>query len=182
MLAPWKKNYDKPRQCIKKKRCHFADKGSNSQSYGFSSNHIWIWELGCKECRAQNHWCLWTVVLEKIPKCPLDSKEIEPVNVKGNQHWIFIGRTDTEGPILWSPDVNSQLIGKDSDGRKHWKQKKRVAENEMVEWHHQCNGHELEQTLGMVRDKEAWHAAVHGVMKSWTQLHDCPTPPPYSSD
>ena len=148
MLAPWKKSYDKPRQCIKKKRFHIADKSPYSQSYGFSNNHIWIWELDCKECRAPNHWCLWTVVLEKIPKCPLDSKEIKPVNVKENQPWIFIGRTDAEWTILWSPDVNSQLIGKDCDGRKDWKQKKRVAENEMVEWHHQCNGHELEQTLG----------------------------------
>ena len=148
MLAFWKKSYDKPRQCIKKQRCHFADKGPYSQCYGFSGSHIWICELDYKKCIAPNNWCLWTVVLEKSPECPFDSKEIKPVNVKGNQPWIFIGRTDTEGPILWSPDVTSQLIGEDSDDRKDWKQNKRVAENEMVGWHHQCNGHEHEQTLG----------------------------------
>ena len=135
MLASWKKSYDKPKQHIKKQRCHFADKGPSSQSYGFSSSHVWMWELDHKENWAPKNWCYWTVVLEKTLESPLDCKEIQPVHPKGNQPWIFTGRTDTEAeaPILWPPDAKSQLIGKDPDAGKDWRQKeKRVAENEMV--------------------------------------------------
>ena len=89
-LAPWKKSYEKPRQCIKKQRHHFA----NSQSYGFSSSHVWVWELNHEEGWVPKNWCFWTVVLEKTLESPLDCKEIQPVNPKGNQSWIFIGRTD----------------------------------------------------------------------------------------
>ena len=103
MIAPWKKSSDKPRQHVKKKRCHFAYKGPCSQSYGFSSSHVWIWELDYKESWATKNWCFWTVVLEKTLESPLDSKEIQPVHPKGNQSWIFIGRThaEVENPILW---------------------------------------------------------------------------------
>ena len=112
--APWKKSYDKPKQHIKKQRHHFADKGSYSQSYGFSSGHVWILELDHKENWAPKNWCFQTVVLEKTLESPLDCKEIKPVNPKGNQPWIFIGRTDVEAEaqILWPPDVKSQLIRK----------------------------------------------------------------------
>ena len=98
--------HDKPRQHIKKKRHCFDDKGPSSQSYGFSSSHVWMWELDYKETWAPKHWCFWTVVLEKTLESPLDCKEIQPVNPKGNQSWIFIGRTDgeDEAPILWPPD------------------------------------------------------------------------------
>ena len=250
MLAPWKKKYDKPRQCTKKQRHHFADKGLQSQSYGFSSSYVWMWELdhkvgcavlclvaqssltlcdsmdcsppgssvhgnspgkntgvschtllqgifptqgsnpGLPHCRqilyqlshqrspripewvaypfsSGSSWprnrtrvsctagrffiswatgkpkegwapknCFWTVMLEKTFKSPLDSKEIKPVNSKGNQSWIFIRRTDaeTEAPIIWPPDVMSQLIGKDSDAGKDWGQEEKgVTEDEMVE-------------------------------------------------
>ena len=111
MLAPWKKSYDKPRQRIKKQRCYFADKDLSSQTYGFSNNHVLMWELDYKESWAPN-WCFWTVVLEKVPESPLDCKEIQPVNPKGNQSWIFIGRTDAEAktPILWPPDAKNWLI------------------------------------------------------------------------
>ena len=114
-LTYWKKSYDKPKQHIKKQRHYFANKGPSSQSYGFSSNHIWTWELDYKESWASKNWCFWTVVLEKTLESPLDCKEIQPVNPKGNQSWIFIGRTDAEAetPVLWPPDANSQLIGKD---------------------------------------------------------------------
>ena len=108
-LAPWNKSYDQPRQCVKKQRCYFIDKDLSSQSYEFSSNHVWMWELDCKESWALKNWCFWTVVLEKTLESPLNCKEIKPVNPKGNQSWIFIGRTDAEAkvPILWLPDSNN---------------------------------------------------------------------------
>ena len=103
-----------------------------------------------KEGWAMKNWCFWIVVLEKTPECPLDSKEIKPVNPKGNQSWIFIGGTDAEAeaPILWPRDAKNWLIWKDLDVGKDWRQKKRVTEDEMVGWHHQLNGHEFEWTLG----------------------------------
>ena len=110
-----------------------------------------MWELGYKENRVPKNWCLWTVVLEKTLENPLDSKEIKAVNPKGNQSWVFIGRTDveTEAPILWPPDVKSWLIGKYPDAGKDWKQEEKgTTEDEMVGWHHWLNGHELEKTVG----------------------------------
>ena len=120
MLAPWKKNNDQPRQHIKKQRHNFANKGPSSQSYGFSSSCVWMWELDHKESWVLKNWCFWTVLLEKTLESPLDSKEIPPVNSKGNQSWIFIGRTDfdAETPILWPPDVKNWLIWKDPDAGK----------------------------------------------------------------
>ena len=114
MLAPWKKSYDQPRQHIKKQRHYFANKGPSSQSYGFSSGHVWMWELNYKKSWVPKNWCFWTVVLEKTLESPLDCKEIQPVLPKGNQSWIFIGRTDAEAEtsILWPPDVKNQLIRK----------------------------------------------------------------------
>ena len=98
-----------------------------SQSYGFSSSHAWIWELDHKESWALKNWCFWTVVLEKTLESPLDSKEIQPVHPKGNQSWIFIGRTDVEAEILilWLPDAKNRLIGKDPDAGKDWRQEER---------------------------------------------------------
>ena len=108
---------------------------------------------------------------------PLDCKEIKPVNPKGNQSWIFPGRIDTEAeaPILQQPDVKNWLIGKDPDAGKDWGQEKGTTEDKMVGWHHQLNGHKLEQALGDSKDKEAWHAVVHGVAKSQTQLSNWTT-------
>jgi len=94
MFAPWKKSYDQPRQHIKRQRHYFANKGLSSRSYGFSSSHVWMWELDYKESWAPKNWCFWTVVLEKTLDSPLDCKESQPVHPKGNQSWIFIGRTD----------------------------------------------------------------------------------------
>ena len=151
MLAPWKKSYDQPRQQIKKQRRYFANKGPSSQSYGFSSSHVWMWELDYKESWAPKNWCFWTVVLKKTLESPLDCKKIKPGHPKGNQSWIFIGRTDgeAEAPILWPPDVKTWFIGKDPDAGKDWKQEKKgTTEDEMVGWHHQLNGHEFEQALG----------------------------------
>ena len=149
-LAPWKKIYDQPRQHIKKQRHHFANKGPHSQSYGFSSSHVQKWELDHKEGWMPKSWWFWTVVLEKTPGSPLDSKEIKSVNPKGNQPWMFIRRTDAEAeaPIPWPPDVKSQLIGKDPDAGKDWGQEEKgLAEDEMFGWHHWLKGHEFEKTL-----------------------------------
>ena len=113
-LAPWKENYEKAIQHIKKQTYHFANKGPYSQSYGFSSSHVWMWELDYKESWMPKNWCLWTVVLEKTFESLLDCKGIKPVNAKGNQSWIFIGRTDAEAetPILWPTDMKNWLTGK----------------------------------------------------------------------
>ena len=125
MLTPWKESYDQPRQHIKEQRHYFANKGPSSQSYGFSSSHVWMWELGYKESWVSKNWCFWTVVLETTLESPLDCKEIQPVHPKGNQSWIFIGRTDAETPILWLPDAKSWLIWKDPDAGKDWRQKEK---------------------------------------------------------
>ena len=160
MLAPWKKNYDKPRQHIKKQRHHFAYKDLYSQSYGFSSSHVWMWELDHKEGWALKNWCFSIVVLEKTLESPLKCKEIKPVNSKENATLNIIGRTDAEAdaPIHWPPDTNSRLIGKDPDAKNDWRQKeKETAENEIVGWHHWLNGHEFEQTP---RDSEGQGSLV----------------------
>jgi len=152
MLAPWKKSYDQPRKHIKKQRHYFANKGLSSQSYGFSSSHVWVWELDYKENWGPKNSCFWTAVLEKTLESPLDCKEIQPVHPKVSQSWIFIGRADVEAetPILWPPDAKSWLIGKDPDAGKDWRrEEKGTTEDEMVGWHHQLNGHEFEQTPGV---------------------------------
>ena len=136
---------------IKKQRHYFANKGPSSQNYCFPSSHVWMWELDYKENRAQKNWFFWTVVLEKTIESSLDSKEIQPVHPKGDQSWVFTGRTDTEAktPILWPPDVKNWLIWKDPDAGKDWRlEEKGTTEDEMVAWHHWVNGHEFEQTPG----------------------------------
>ena len=117
MFAPLKKSYDQPGQHIKKQRHYFADKGPSSLSYGFFSSPVWMSELDHKESWVPKSWCFWTVVLEKTLESPLDSKEIKPVTPKGNESWIFIGKTDAEAeaPIIWPSDVKSQLIRKAPD-------------------------------------------------------------------
>ena len=150
-LALWKKSYDQPRQHIKK-RHYFANKGSSSKSYGFSSSHIWMWESDIhKESWALKKWWFWTVVLEKTLESPLDCKEIQPVHPKGNQTWMFIGRTDVEAetPILWPPDVKNWLIWKDPNaGKERRQEEKGMTEDEMVGWHHWLDGHEFEHASG----------------------------------
>ena len=147
MLASWKKSCDQPRQHVEKQRHYFAKKGPCSQSSGFSSSHVWMWELYYKESWAPKNWCFWTVVLEKTLENPLDCKEIQPVHPKGNQSWILIGRTDAEAetPILWPLDVKNLIIWKDPDAGKDWRwEEKGMTEDEMVGWHHQLDGHEFE--------------------------------------
>ena len=132
-----------------------ANEGLYGQGYDLPSGHIQFWELDHEEGRMSKNWCLQTMVLEKIPESPLDGKEIKPVNVKGNQSWTLIGRTDAEveAPVFWSRtadcfDMNSRLTGKLPDAAKEWGQEKGMSEDEMAKWHHQCNGHKLGETLG----------------------------------
>ena len=141
------KSYGQPRQHIKKQRHYLINKYPSSQSYGFSSSHLWMWELDCEESWAPMNWCFWTVVLKKTLESPLDCKEIKQVNLKGNQFWIFIWWTDAEAetPIIWPPDAKNWLIGKDPDAGKDWRQKKGMTQDEMAGWHHLLDGHEFEQ-------------------------------------
>ena len=139
-----------------------------------------MWELDCKESWALKNWCFWTVVLEKTLESLLDCKEIKPINPKGNQSWIFIRRTDAEAeaPILWSSDAKNCIIWKDPDTGKDWRwEEKGTTEDEMVGWHHQCDGHEFEQTQESVNSWEAWCAAVHWVARSWIWLSNWTTEP-----
>ena len=172
-LAPWKKNYDKTRQHIKKQKHYFANKSPSRQSYGFPSSHVWMWELDHKEGCVPNNWYFRAVVLEKTLESPLDCKEIQPVTPKGNQSWIFIGRTDAEtelqyfGHLMWKTDSleKTLLLGKIEGRRRREWQRTRWLDG---------NTSSLDMSLSkfqeMVKDREAWHAAVHGVSKSWTQL------------
>ena len=151
MFASWQESCD-PREfdSAEGPRHYFADKGPYSQGFGLPRDHAWLWELDRKEDEATKNWCLWTVVLERTPESPLDSKEIQPVNLKENQPWIFTRRSDAEveTALFWSSDVNSWLIGKVPGVGKGWGLKKRASEDETAGWHHRCNAHELGQTLG----------------------------------
>ena len=148
MLALWKKSYDQPRQLTKKQRHCFANKGLSSQSYGFSTSHIWMWGLDYKESWMPKYRYFWTVILEKTLESPLACK-IKPVHPKGNQSWIFIGRIDAETLILLLPDAKNWLLGKDPDAGKDLRQEKGLTEDEMAGWHHWLSGHECEQALGV---------------------------------
>ena len=120
--------------------------------YGFSRGHVWMWELYCEESWAPKNWCFWTVVLEKTLESPMDCKEIQPVHPKGDQSWVFIGRTDVEAetPILWPPHAKSWPIWKDPDAGRDWgREEKGMTEDEMAGWHHWLNRHEFEQALGV---------------------------------
>ena len=161
-----------PRQHIEKQRHYFVNKGPSSQAYGFPSGHVWMWELDYKENWAPKNWCFWIVVLEKTLESPLDCKEIQPVDPKGDKSWVFIGRTDVEAetPILCPPDAKCWLIGKDPDAGRDWGQEEKgTTEDEMVGWHHRLNGHGFGWTPG-VGDGQG--GLVHGVAKSQTWLSD----------
>ena len=158
-------------------------KDPSSQAYGFSSGQVWMWELDCEESWALKNWCFWTVVLKTL-ESPLDCEEIQPIPPKGDQSWVFIGRTDAEAeiPILWPPHVKSWLIGKDSDAGRDWGQEEKGrTEEEMAGWHHWLNGHEFEWTPGVGDGQgglaccDSWGCKESGMTErlNWTELNWC---------
>ena len=166
MLAPWKKNYDKLRQHIKKQRHYFTDKGPYSQSCGFSSS-----VCGCDSwtLKEAEHWRTICTELWNWRRLLRDCK-IKPVSLKGDQSWVFIGRTDAEAEatVLWPPDVKSWLIGKDPDPGKDWRQEEKgMTEDKMVGWHHRVDGHEFEHALG---DGEGQGSLVCYSLWHWKEL------------
>ena len=161
----------------------FVNKGPSSQGHGFSSSHIWMWELDYKESWALKNWCFWTVVLEKTLESPLDCKEIQPVHPKVDQSWVFIGRNDAkaETPVLWPLHAKSWLIGKASDSGRDWRQEeKRTTEDEMAGWHHRLNGHEFGWTPGVGDEQgglaccDSWRRKESDTTErlNWTELND----------
>ena len=158
-FAPWRKVMTNLDSILKSR--DITNKRPSGQNGGFSSSHIWMWELDYKESWAAENWCFWNVVLERTLESPLDCKEIQPVHPNGDQSWVFIGRIDVEAetPILWSPDAMSWLIGKDLDSGEDWRQEKGTTKDEMVGWHHRLNHRRV-----WVESKSWWWTGRPGVL------------------
>ena len=170
----YQEGFDKPRQLIKKQKHHFADKGLYSQSYGFSSSYLWKWELDHKKRLNAEELILSNYGIGEDSWESLGQQGDKTVSPKGNQPWIYTGRTDAEAPVLWPPDAKSPLTGKDPDAGKDWGQEEKGAtEDEMFRWHHRLNGLEFEQTPGDSGGQKSLVVLYSmGSQSAWTLLSD----------
>ena len=172
-FPPWKKSYDKPRQCIKKQKYHFANQSLYSQSYGFSSSQVWMWELDHKEDWMPKNWCLQTGAEEDSWEClgqqgdqTSQSKRKSTLKIHWKD-WCWSWSSNTLA--TWCEELTH---GKYPDSGKDWGQEKGATEDEIIGWHHWLNGHEFEYTMGDSEGKEPWRTTVHGVAESWTRLNN----------